>query len=107
MSVLGVVDESLVANMWAYLWRVCSGRYFADASVWFSIVSALAVYDFNKAKDIEGQEIEVTERFTSDAVMCVVSAFAQQKHLSYSSGTVNPSHFNAKSCLVPKQRDSW
>ncbi|KAL8653394.1 MAG: hypothetical protein Q9226_003871 [Calogaya cf. arnoldii] len=40
--------------------RSCAGRFFADASVYITIVQMLAVFDIRKAKDEKGVEIPVT-----------------------------------------------
>ncbi|KAL8928315.1 MAG: hypothetical protein Q9172_000999 [Xanthocarpia lactea] len=40
--------------------RSCAGRFFADASVYITIVQMLAVFHINKAKDAQGVEIPVT-----------------------------------------------
>ncbi|KAL8721665.1 MAG: hypothetical protein Q9225_001714 [Loekoesia sp. 1 TL-2023] len=39
--------------------RSCSGRFFADASVYITIVQMLAVFQIHKAKDAHGNEIPV------------------------------------------------
>ena len=40
--------------------RSCAGRFFADASVYITIVQMLAVFQIEKAKDKHGVEIPVT-----------------------------------------------
>ncbi|KAI4248938.1 MAG: hypothetical protein LQ352_005803 [Teloschistes flavicans] len=40
--------------------RSCAGRFFADASVYITVVQMLAVFDVRKAKDERGVEIPVT-----------------------------------------------
>lgn len=40
--------------------RSCAGRFFADASVYITVVQMLAVFQINKAKDAQGIEIPVT-----------------------------------------------
>ncbi|KAI4241138.1 MAG: hypothetical protein L6R42_011360, partial [Xanthoria sp. 1 TBL-2021] len=40
--------------------RSCAGRFFADASVYITVVQMLAVFHINKAKDAQGIEIPVT-----------------------------------------------
>jgi len=39
--------------------RICPGRFFADNSIYLSIVQSLAVFNFRKAVDSDGNEIEV------------------------------------------------
>jgi len=45
--------------------RVCVGRHMADESVWLAIASVLATLTLGKAKDEEGNEIEISEEYTS------------------------------------------
>ncbi|KIK66003.1 hypothetical protein GYMLUDRAFT_239665 [Collybiopsis luxurians FD-317 M1] len=46
------------------LYRVCSGRYMADNTVWLAIVSVLATLTLGKAKDDEGKEIDISGEFS-------------------------------------------
>ncbi|KAJ5221400.1 uncharacterized protein N7469_010287 [Penicillium citrinum] len=39
--------------------RICPGRFFADNSIYLSIVQSLAVFNFRKAVDSDGNKIEV------------------------------------------------
>ena len=48
--------------------RICPGRYFSSASVWFAIVSILAVFDITKAKDKNGSTIEPSAETTTGLV---------------------------------------
>ncbi|KAK7048443.1 cytochrome P450 [Favolaschia claudopus] len=48
--------------------RICAGRYEAEAAVWAAIVSSLAVFDFAKAKDEDGQDIEIEATLSDEAV---------------------------------------
>ena len=48
--------------------RVCPGRYIGDATVWASIASLLSVFDFKKARDAGGNEINITPKFSDGAV---------------------------------------
>ncbi|KAF5385616.1 hypothetical protein D9757_006803 [Collybiopsis confluens] len=44
--------------------RVCPGRYMAEDSVWLTIASVLATLTIGKAKNEEGNEIELSGEFT-------------------------------------------
>jgi hypothetical protein len=44
------------------------GRHAADSSVWATIASLLAVFDFNHAKDLNGNVIPIDGRY-SDALI--------------------------------------
>jgi len=46
--------------------RVCVGRYMADNTVWMTIASVLATLTLRKAKDMEGNEIDIPEEYTSN-----------------------------------------
>jgi len=40
----------------------------ADATVWASIASLLSVFDFKKARDAEGKEINITPMFSDGGI---------------------------------------
>ncbi|KAH7912798.1 cytochrome P450 [Hygrophoropsis aurantiaca] len=44
--------------------RVCPGRHVADASVWGAIASMLATFEFLRAKDPQGKDIEFVPSYT-------------------------------------------
>jgi len=44
--------------------RVCVGRYMADNTVWLAIASVLATLTLTKAKDKNGNEIEISGEYT-------------------------------------------
>ncbi|KAF9066792.1 cytochrome P450 [Rhodocollybia butyracea] len=44
--------------------RVCPGRYIADTTVWLTIAYVLATLDLRKAKDNEGNDIDIPGDFT-------------------------------------------
>ncbi|KAF8880395.1 cytochrome P450 [Infundibulicybe gibba] len=47
--------------------RVCVGRHFARATVWLTITSVLATMNITKAKDAEGNDIEIEGKYTDGA----------------------------------------
>lgn len=47
------------------------GRHLADASLWYAISGMLALFDFSKAKDTEGNEIDFEPQWSSGIAMCV------------------------------------
>ncbi|OJA18950.1 hypothetical protein AZE42_09771 [Rhizopogon vesiculosus] len=61
----GDLNDDLVTPVWGWGRRICAGRYLADASVWSAIVSMLTVFDFLKAKDASGKDIDFEPRWTS------------------------------------------
>jgi len=60
----GDLNDDLVTPVWGWGRRICVGRYLADASVWSAIVSMLTVFDFLKAKDASGKEVDFEPRWT-------------------------------------------
>ena len=52
---------------------ICAGRYMADATVWATIVSLLATFNITKAKDKDGNTIEVEEKYSDGLARCVTS----------------------------------
>jgi hypothetical protein len=69
----GELNDDLVTPVWGWGRRICVGRYLADASVWSAIVSMLAVFDFLKAKDESGKEIDFEPRWTPGVASYVFS----------------------------------
>ncbi|KAL9615847.1 MAG: hypothetical protein Q9160_009210 [Pyrenula sp. 1 TL-2023] len=57
LAPLNELDPSDLA--FGYGRRSCAGRFFADASVYITVVQMLAVFKFSKAKDAQGNEIPV------------------------------------------------
>ena len=48
------------------------GRHVADASLWYAISGMLALFDFTRAKDIDGSEIDFEPQWSSGIAMYVV-----------------------------------
>ena len=51
--------------------RICPGRHFAEAMLWFAIATILATTRLSKAKDEFGNEILPSAAFTGDTVRYV------------------------------------
>jgi len=45
--------------------RICPGRSIGEASIWAGVVSLMAVFEFSKAKDAQGNDIDFEPTFTS------------------------------------------
>lgn len=54
----GQLNGDTVDFIFGFGRRVCVGRYFADASLWISIVSLLATFRFMRPLDKEGKEVD-------------------------------------------------
>ncbi|KAH7930184.1 cytochrome P450 [Leucogyrophana mollusca] len=65
LTVEGKLAQGTTSPSFGYGRRICPGRYLADGSVWASIVSVLATLRVSKAKDAEGNEIEIKMEFTT------------------------------------------
>jgi len=76
--------------------RVCPGRYMADATVWASIASLLSVFDFKKARDAEGKEINITPMFSDGGVRQAtrICNFAWPSHVAQHSIPSHPLPFD-------------
>ncbi|KAJ6477341.1 cytochrome P450 [Mycena vitilis] len=48
--------------------RICPGRHVADAAIWSNIVSVLSVFNITKAKDVDGNEIEIVPVYSHNLV---------------------------------------
>ncbi|KAF8869911.1 cytochrome P450, partial [Infundibulicybe gibba] len=51
--------------------RVCVGRHLASSSVWLIIASVLATLNIAKAKDSQGNDIEIEGSYTDEAIRFV------------------------------------
>ena len=45
------------------------GKYLAEAAVWIAMVSVLAVFNVNKAKDAQGRDVDVVPQFKPGAIV--------------------------------------
>ncbi|KAJ3870024.1 cytochrome P450 1 [Lentinula novae-zelandiae] len=56
-----------IDNIYAYGFgrRVCAGRYMADNTIWLAVASVLAAFTMGKAKDGNGNEIDIRGEFTN------------------------------------------
>ncbi|KAG1892239.1 cytochrome P450 [Suillus subluteus] len=45
--------------------RICPGRFVAESTVWAAIVSILATFRIEKAKGVDGRDVDVEKRFTT------------------------------------------
>ncbi|KAA1473740.1 cytochrome P450 [Dentipellis sp. KUC8613] len=52
--------------------RFCSGQHLADATLWMTIVSILAVFNLDPAKDEKGENIVVKAEYTDGMIRCVL-----------------------------------
>ncbi|KAF8869403.1 cytochrome P450 [Infundibulicybe gibba] len=54
--------------------RACAGRHLASSSVWLAIVSVLATMNIAKAKDAQGNDIEIDGEYTGGAITSVLQS---------------------------------
>ncbi|KAF8872243.1 cytochrome P450 [Infundibulicybe gibba] len=48
--------------------RACAGRHLASSTIWLTIASVLATLDITKAKDSQGNDIEIEGKYTDAAI---------------------------------------
>ncbi|KAH7921662.1 cytochrome P450 [Leucogyrophana mollusca] len=48
--------------------RICPGRHAADATMWIAICSLLSNFEFHKAKDAQGKDVDFVPKFTAGFV---------------------------------------
>ncbi|KAJ7212055.1 cytochrome P450 [Mycena pura] len=65
----GNLNDDQVAIVFGYGRRICVGRYSAGNTVWATIVSILSTFDIAKAKDAEGNEIDIDPGAYSDGLV--------------------------------------
>ncbi|KAJ7237821.1 cytochrome P450 [Mycena rebaudengoi] len=64
----GNLNDNDVVLAFGFGRRICVGRYTADAAVWAAIVSVLATFRIAKAKDIDGNEIDICPMITDGTI---------------------------------------
>ncbi|KAG1753366.1 cytochrome P450 [Suillus lakei] len=55
----GTLTDDTVSVVWGFGRRICPGRYLAEVSLWSAMVCSLSIFNFSKAKDETGREIEI------------------------------------------------
>ncbi|KAL0953580.1 hypothetical protein HGRIS_004795 [Hohenbuehelia grisea] len=60
--------------------RICAGRAMADATIWLTIASMLAVFNITKAKDQAGKEIPIPEYDYTDGLISHPKPFQYSIH---------------------------
>jgi cytochrome P450 len=71
----GTLTDDTVSVVWGFGRRICPGRHLAEASLWSSMACLLAVFKFSKAKDENGNEIEIEPRWKGGLVVYVLFFF--------------------------------
>ncbi|KAH7905951.1 cytochrome P450 [Hygrophoropsis aurantiaca] len=61
----GELTDDTVQYVFGFGRRICVGRYVADASLWSAMALMLATFNFSKAKDNNGKDIEPEVKWTS------------------------------------------
>lgn len=64
----GTLNDDTVSYVFGFGRRVCPGRNMADKAVWLVIVSVLATFNISKARDDNGNEIEVDANAYTDGM---------------------------------------
>ena len=67
----GELDDDNVQCVFGAGRRICSGRHFAEASVWSAIVTVLATLDIVKCRDKQGNDIPVDPKWCAGTVSYV------------------------------------
>ncbi|KAJ4465516.1 cytochrome P450 2 Le.CYP2 [Lentinula edodes] len=70
--------------------RVCAGRYMADNTVWLTVASVLATLTLGKAKDRNGNEINILGEYTSGML----------RHPKPYQASITPRNQNAKGLIM-------
>ncbi|KAG1753030.1 cytochrome P450 [Suillus lakei] len=66
-----IADSITNSSIFGFGRRICPGRFTAESMLWAAIVSILATFRIEKAKGVDGREIEVRSRFTTGMAMFV------------------------------------
>ncbi|KAI6133500.1 CyP450 monooxygenase [Pisolithus thermaeus] len=65
----GSLTDDLGEIQFGFGRRICVGKYLAEAAVWIAMVTILAAFDVNKAKDEFGNDIDVEPEFTPGVII--------------------------------------
>ncbi|KIL66933.1 hypothetical protein M378DRAFT_355739 [Amanita muscaria Koide BX008] len=63
----GTLKDDNVMYLFGFGRRICPGRHLADSVIWLTIASVLATFNISKAKDADGNLVEIdagTDAFT-------------------------------------------
>ncbi|KAM6489945.1 Cytochrome P450 [Amanita muscaria] len=63
----GTLNDDTVDYAFGFGRRVCPGRHMADAMIWLMIATVLSVFNISKAKDENGNEIDIDVGAFTDA----------------------------------------
>ncbi|KIL67639.1 hypothetical protein M378DRAFT_73397, partial [Amanita muscaria Koide BX008] len=66
----GTLDDDTVIYAFGFGRRICPGRHMAELMVWQVIALALATFNISKAKDKNGNEIDVDPDACTDSFTC-------------------------------------
>ncbi|KAI0265316.1 cytochrome P450 [Gloeopeniophorella convolvens] len=61
-------DDPVLAAAFGYGRRICPGRHFADATLFITVASLLAMFDIKPKKDEEGREVQFDVAFDGSIV---------------------------------------
>ena len=64
----GKLNDDNLHYIFGFGRRICPGRHLAEASIWITIVSILAVFQIRKAKNERGEDIDVKLQFSNGQV---------------------------------------
>ncbi|KAN0091298.1 Cytochrome P450 [Tylopilus felleus] len=64
----GTLTESDFPFGFGFGRRICPGEHVADASLWIAIAWMLATFEFLKAQDDHGNEIDISPQFTAGSI---------------------------------------
>jgi cytochrome P450 len=65
----GRLTDDIAEQQFGFGRRICVGKYLAEASVWIAMVSVLAVFNVNKARDGRGREVDVVPEYTPGVII--------------------------------------
>ncbi|KAG9316121.1 cytochrome P450 [Chiua virens] len=71
LDVNGRLTDDIGEQQFGFGRRICVGKYLAEAAVWIAMVSILAVFNVNKAKNEQGQDIDIVPQYTPGVIMSV------------------------------------
>lgn len=59
----GKLNDDNVHYIFGFGRRICAGRHLAEASIWVAMACILAAFNIRKAKDEQGNDIDIIRKY--------------------------------------------
>jgi cytochrome P450 len=80
LDVDSTLTDDTVSIAWGFGRRVCPGRHLAEASLWSAMACLLSIFNFSKARDETGREIEIYLSWHGELSVYVVFGISAERY---------------------------